>query len=89
MKGAGVASLELSEARVEPQRALSVRRVLESNGWQKNEKGVLHSCYGRHKVQVWEEQGKWVYRLNESYATYCGTISDAKEQAAQEIAGLL
>lgn len=85
MVGAGVASLALEKTLVEPGKWLAVRRVLDGNGWVE-ENGALQSHYGRHQVRIWQVNGLWAYQLGNSLTTYCETISDAKQQAAQEIA---
>lgn len=85
MSGAGVASLTLEKTRIEPEKWLAVRRVLDSNGWIETKDGV-QSHYGRHTVRIWQSNDRWAYQLGNSFTTYCETISDAKQQAAQEIA---
>lgn len=85
MVGVGVNSVELEKTLVEPGKWLSVRRVLDSNGWVE-ENGALQSHYGRHQVRIWQANGRWAYQLEGSFITYCETISDAKQQAAQEFA---
>lgn len=86
MVGVGVGSLSIEKARIEPFGGLAVRRVLDANGWQSDTSGVLRSHYGTHRVRIWQENSRWVYQLENSYPTYCESISDAKQQAAQEIA---
>lgn len=85
MLGAGVASVTLEKALVEPSRWIAVRRVLDANGWTKTGNGV-QSHYGQHTVKIWPLNGRWAYKLENSLTTYCESISDAKQQAAQEIA---
>lgn len=90
LKGAGIASLTITEVVVEPKRALAVLRVLNAGKWLQLENGIQQGHYGSHRASVWPiEPGLWGYQVDELPGDYAGTIKEAKQHCARAIAEML
>lgn len=93
LRGAGVEKVTLSIERIERQRVLEVLRMLNANGWQKNEDDVMYSRYSKYIAYVWQEADGFGFQVADEIAELAGDIADtlteAKTRCAQQIAALL
>lgn len=88
--GAGVTGISITEASVEPEKALRVLRVLNAGKWQQLENEVLQATYGSHIASVWPiEPGRWGYQVDELPGDYVGSVTEAKQYCARAIADML
>lgn len=93
LRGAGVEKVTLLIERVERQRVLEVLRVLNAQGWQKNEDEVMYSRYSKYIAYIWQEEDGYGFQVADEMTEHLGDIADtltgAKTRCAQTIAELL